>query len=372
MDNARETSDEHSSHRSRHGACELLSGPSSGCTSAVWSRSKCSSAFRTNGILERRPDFAFVAYDRWRERVLQESAAWELVPNLAVEVISPSNLAEDLIEKIDEYFHVGVQLVWVIYPRLHRVYVYESPTRIQVLQEADPIDGGSVLPGFQLALAELFAVLTRPAGLVLSRFFPVLRFHSTIIMARIRTFIAVDLGKAIRARTVAMQETLARTGTDVKWVESENLHVSLLFLGEVDDREVPAVCRVVGECSQAAAVCNERGDGRLLSERRAGRACSGSASAKGRRISVALHDALEPPLMALGCYRREERKYTPHVTLGRVKSDRPTDKLTTALARHAGWQGGEVTVTEVLVLSSKLSPHGPEYAVLSRAKLGGG
>src|SRR5262249_30151520 len=69
-------------------------------------------------------------------------------------------------------------------------------------------------------------------------------------MARIRTFIAVDLGKAIRDRTVALQETLARTGTEVKWVEPENLHVTLLFLGEVGDREVPQVCRIVGEETQ--------------------------------------------------------------------------------------------------------------------------
>src|SRR6202011_2306793 len=66
-------------------------------------------------------------------------------------------------------------------------------------------------------------------------------------MARIRTFVAVDLGKAIRNRTVALQETLARTGTEVKWVEPENLHVTLLFLGEDGDREVPQVCRLVAE-----------------------------------------------------------------------------------------------------------------------------
>src|SRR5919199_6608125 len=67
-------------------------------------------------------------------------------------------------------------------------------------------------------------------------------------MARLRTFIAVDLGKALRDRCVALQEVLARTGTEVKWVEAENLHVTLLFLGEVDDRAVPALCRAVAEC----------------------------------------------------------------------------------------------------------------------------
>src|SRR5438105_674437 len=68
-------------------------------------------------------------------------------------------------------------------------------------------------------------------------------------MARLRTFIAVDLDKAIRDRTVALQETLGRASEGVRWVEPENLHVTLLFLGEVEDRDLPAVCAAVAECT---------------------------------------------------------------------------------------------------------------------------
>jgi 2'-5' RNA ligase len=52
-----------------------------------------------------------------------------------------------------------------------------------------------------------------------------------------------------------------------------------------------------------------------------------------------------------------------------VKSDRPTEKLASALAQHAGWKGGEFQVRELRVMGSKLTPQGPEYTVLSRAKL---
>src|SRR5262249_19626468 len=72
-------------------------------------------------------------------------------------------------------------------------------------------------------------------------------------MARVRTFIAVDIGKSIRDKIVALQESLARAGTEVKWVEPENLHVSLLFLGEVDLRDVPEICRSVAECCRRHA-----------------------------------------------------------------------------------------------------------------------
>src|SRR5262245_63138182 len=91
--------------------------------------------------------------------------------------------------------------------------------------------------------------------------------------------------------------------------------------------------------------------------------------AEGAQPLCAIHDALEAALMELGCYRREERSFTPHITIGRVKGDRPSDALAAALAKHAGWKAGTVEVQEVLVMSSELTRDGPEYTVLSRAAL---
>jgi 2'-5' RNA ligase len=90
----------------------------------------------------------------------------------------------------------------------------------------------------------------------------------------------------------------------------------------------------------------------------------------GKNELVALHDALEQPLLDLGCYRREDRKFTPHLTLGRVRSNRPSDRLAQEMDRQAGWVGGECEVSEVLVMSSELRPEGPVYTVLSRGVLG--
>jgi 2'-5' RNA ligase len=188
-------------------------------------------------------------------------------------------------------------------------------------------------------------------------------------MARLRTFIAVDLGKTIRERCVALQETLARTGTDVKWVEEENLHVTLLFLGEVEDRDTPALCQAVADgcASHDIFALSVESVGCFPNPRRPRTIWAGVGA--GSAQLIALHDALEPPLLELGCYRREDRQYTPHITLGRVKSDRPTDTLAAALAKQAKWRGGETEVREIHVLSSELRPQGPIYSVLSRAKL---
>jgi Uma2 family endonuclease len=106
----------------------------------------------------RRPDLAFVSYDDWpKDRVVDPNAnAWDVVPQLAVEVISPHDLAEELIEKIDEYFRSGVKLVWVVFPRHSAVHVYESSAIIRVLTRNDVLDGGKILPQFRLPLKDLF------------------------------------------------------------------------------------------------------------------------------------------------------------------------------------------------------------------------
>jgi Uma2 family endonuclease len=106
----------------------------------------------------RQPDMALVCFDRWaRGKKIPRGAAWRVVPDLAVEVVSPTDSADGLIEKVHEYFDAGCRLVWVVYPTFEEVYIYESPKAIRVLGRDDALDGGDVLPGFRLPLAELFA-----------------------------------------------------------------------------------------------------------------------------------------------------------------------------------------------------------------------
>ncbi len=107
--------------------------------------------------LQRRPDLAFVSYERWpRNRPVARTSAWEVVPDLAVEVVSPTNGANEILDKILDYFRTGVRLVWVVYPVPELIHVYESPTSVRILQRGDTLDGGAVVPGFQLPLATWF------------------------------------------------------------------------------------------------------------------------------------------------------------------------------------------------------------------------
>jgi Uma2 family endonuclease len=106
---------------------------------------------------KRRPDVAFVSYERWpRQRPVPHAEAWEVVPNLVVEVISPSDKGNDILDKVAEYFRIGVECVWVIYIFQKQVYIYESPTQVRILTRADELYGEPVLPHFRLPLVSLF------------------------------------------------------------------------------------------------------------------------------------------------------------------------------------------------------------------------
>lgn len=112
---------------------------------------------------QRRPDLAFVSSQRWpvQQWPPRGENAWRVIPSLAAEVVSPTNTADEVLAKIHDYFQAGVDLVWVVYPDPAEIYVYESPSKVRILTRKDVLDGGTVLPGFQLPLAELFEDVTR-------------------------------------------------------------------------------------------------------------------------------------------------------------------------------------------------------------------
>lgn len=111
----------------------------------------------------RRPDVAYVPYQLWPDRNIPEGDAWDVVPPLVVEIISPSNRANEIMEKIDEYFARGVRLVWVIYYRQRVIHVYKDPKTIQVFDSRDTLEGGDLLPGFKILVGELLPPW-RPTG----------------------------------------------------------------------------------------------------------------------------------------------------------------------------------------------------------------
>lgn len=185
---------------------------------------------------------------------------------------------------------------------------------------------------------------------------------------RYRTFIAVDVAPFTRDRLRGLQDQMAPVTEGVKWVDVQNLHLTLIFMGEVNEREVVKVCRSVENvCAVIAPISFTLSGVSAFPNTRRPRTLIASV-AEGAEAFMALHAALEPAILDLGGYRREERTFTPHVTIGRVAREASED-LPAAIQKFSGWQGGETKVREVRIMASDLGEKGREYIVLGRAKL---
>ncbi|HEY1191873.1 MAG TPA: Uma2 family endonuclease [Gemmata sp.] len=112
--------------------------------------------------LVRAPDVTFVPWSEFpNDEVPQDEAFWTVAPGLIVEVLSPGNTKAEIDRKLTELFKAGCQMAWVIDPRTKTAKVHTSAKEFKELDETGTPDGGKVLPGFTLALADLFASTKR-------------------------------------------------------------------------------------------------------------------------------------------------------------------------------------------------------------------
>jgi Uma2 family endonuclease len=112
---------------------------------------------RLMGGLVRLPDLSFVSWDKLPTKEYPSTPIADVVPNLAVEVLSEGNTRGEMERKRKEYFLAGVELLWVVDPERRTVAVYTAPDVVTTLREEETLEGGSVLPGFTLPLKQLFA-----------------------------------------------------------------------------------------------------------------------------------------------------------------------------------------------------------------------
>lgn len=103
----------------------------------------------------RAPDAAFISKERLSGN-RPPKKFWPFAPDLAVEVVSPSETGEQLQERIQDWLFGGAQWVWVIYPGVGTVHVYRSPSEVRVLQRGDVLEGEGTLSGFRCPVENLF------------------------------------------------------------------------------------------------------------------------------------------------------------------------------------------------------------------------
>jgi len=107
--------------------------------------------------LVRIPDVCFVSWERIGGDKVPDDPVSRVIPELAIEILSKSNTPREIDLKLQEYFRAGVLLAWVIDPRTETARVYTSPRKKRDINTDGVLEGGKILPGFQLSLKELFA-----------------------------------------------------------------------------------------------------------------------------------------------------------------------------------------------------------------------
>ena len=106
---------------------------------------------------DRLPDVSFIAAEHLPEEG-EPLSKWEIAPDLAVEVISPTDIWEKVNEKVRAYFAAGVRQVWLVSLGQREVLIYDAPTRITVLTENDDLTSETLLPGFKCRVGDLFEI----------------------------------------------------------------------------------------------------------------------------------------------------------------------------------------------------------------------
>jgi len=190
-------------------------------------------------------------------------------------------------------------------------------------------------------------------------------------MRSIRTFIAVELSSTVIARAQEGIKLLKTSGAEVGWVDRAQMHLTLKFLGNVTDIETPEICRVVlGAASQVEPfeiVFRGLGAFPRVSEPRT----IWMGIEQGQEELAELHAAIEDALKKEMGFGKENRKFHPHLTLGRLRkeSDPARDELSRLLQESAKFDGDLTVVDEVVVFASTLGRQGPTHEAMGHASL---
>jgi RNA 2',3'-cyclic 3'-phosphodiesterase len=189
-------------------------------------------------------------------------------------------------------------------------------------------------------------------------------------MGRTRVFMGLELSGSVRGKLSSLQTQLGKTGATVKWVEPANMHLTLLFLGELDDQDLALACRLATKAITRVPTFSltATGVGAFPTVRRPKILWAGVEDSSGQ-----LHKTftrLEQSLAMEGLYRTEDRPYTPHLTLGRVADEPSETALSVELPKYCSWHGGTWEIDELAIFSSDTTRNGPMYNVIGRAAFG--
>lgn len=186
-----------------------------------------------------------------------------------------------------------------------------------------------------------------------------------------RTFIALELPGEIKSSLAKLQEELKTSQADVKWVEPENIHLTLKFLGEIEEKKLDKINKILediaGEKKYFPIRISNLGAFPKINFPRVIWIGIDKGDEEVKKIAKKLEDGLAE----IGI-QREDRPFSSHITIGRTKSALNRDKLIQGLnnlANKLSEENLEFVVKKITLFKSALTPKGPVYEILRETNL---
>ncbi len=186
-----------------------------------------------------------------------------------------------------------------------------------------------------------------------------------------RTFIAIELPKEIKDALARLQEKLKSTGADVKWVEPDNIHLTLKFLGEIDEQKLDKIALILENIAKDKSSFHICISSIGAFPRNSSPRVIWVGIDKGDKETKEIAKQLEEKIQKIGI-PKEDRSFSSHITIGRTRSALNLQKLVQelkTLENDLGIKGMEFDATKITLFKSTLTPKGPIYEVLKEADL---
>lgn len=185
-----------------------------------------------------------------------------------------------------------------------------------------------------------------------------------------RLFVALELSEQQKSEVNAFQETIKQFMTGVRWVKPEALHMTLKFLGETDESRIEEIAAALDETAAAinpfdivygeSGVFPSPGKARVI----------WVGLREGSEAVRELASKVDSSLSKIG-FEPEKRSYTPHLTIGRVRSSLPEKVVSRYLEEGTNFTSAACTIKSTTLFESKLSPQGATYIVRHKALFSG-
>ncbi len=183
-----------------------------------------------------------------------------------------------------------------------------------------------------------------------------------------RSFIAIELPEKIKSALSELQQELKKCGTDIRWIKPENIHLTLKFLGNIDEKDIDTIVKIIeGTCSRYSVFELHISGVGVFPNVKSSRVLW--VGVKGNEVFTGLQQEIESGMASLG-FQRENRKFIPHLTLGRFKSSQGKGALLDKIQLHENTIFGLIDVKSVSLIRSDLSQAGARYSRIVEILLG--